>query len=356
MGAIGDFNGLGTAKNKVVEVYFEENYERIDSEKTLFRLEHKDPTLKCIALADSFHSLYPDNGEGSFDHYEHEKRVMDVLDAVKSFPHLQELILAVDTNESILWREGNARNALFSVMRDLPSKVVITIRVAILIGGSVDHVAEMLKNCPNLKYLTICFDGWAPYGNGTVALVKSLSILPFLESVQLQNWRLYWRAALHLFIRLMKKKSLKSMAMLRTDMSQHLASKMLQIYKDSDECDQLEFLSFFREQWDFQWQEDIDLQLAETAHIKHTRRSVSDFINNIKSRDKSSNGRNEELQFITDIVDANEKDSEQEMQYDLVICRPDHLYALIQSKPDYIQRCVDLKREYSVSNKRQKII
>jgi hypothetical protein len=159
------------------------------------------------------------------------------------------------------------------------------------------------------------------------------------------------------------------MAMLRTDMSQHLASKMLQIYKDSDECDQLEFLSFFKdtssreqwdlqwkEQWDFQWQEDIDSQLAETAHIKHTRRSVSDLMKNIKSRDKSSNGSNEELQFITDIVDANEKDSEQEMQYDLVICRPDHLYALIQSKPDYIQRCVDLKREYSVSNKRQKII
>jgi hypothetical protein len=149
--------------------------------------------------------------------------------------------------------------------------------------------------------------------------------------------------------------------MVRTRMDESLASKMLQIYKDSDECNQLEYLSFFRdtssrEQWDVQWKEDIDLQLAETAHIKHTRRSVSDFVNNIKSRDKSSNGRNEEIQFITDIVDANEKDSEQEMQYDQVICRPDHLYALIQLKPDYIQRCIDLKREYSVSNKRQKII
>jgi hypothetical protein len=52
---------------------------------------------------------------------------MDKLDAVKSFPHLQELILVVDKYKSILWREGNACNALFSVMRDLPSKVVITI-------------------------------------------------------------------------------------------------------------------------------------------------------------------------------------------------------------------------------------
>jgi hypothetical protein len=47
---------------------------------------------------------------------------MAVLDAVKSFPNLEELILAVDCDYSILWREGNACNALFSVMRDLPAK------------------------------------------------------------------------------------------------------------------------------------------------------------------------------------------------------------------------------------------
>jgi hypothetical protein len=73
---------------------------------------------------------------------------------------------------------------------------------------------------------------------------------------------------------------------------------------------------------------------------------VSDFMNNINSRETSS------LQFITNILDANEKDSEDE--YDQIF-RPDHLYALIQSNPDYIQRCVDLGREYRASNKRQKL-
>jgi hypothetical protein len=96
LGAIGDFNGLATTKNKVVEVYFGHDYKRIDFEMTLFRLEHKDPTLKCLALADLFHCLYPAKGDSSFDHSEHEKRVMDVLDAVKSFPHLQEIILVED--------------------------------------------------------------------------------------------------------------------------------------------------------------------------------------------------------------------------------------------------------------------
>jgi hypothetical protein len=43
----------------------------------------------------------------------------------------------------------------------------------------------------------------------------------------------------------MKKKSVKSIAMVGTGMSEYLASKMLQIFKDSDECDQLQFLSFF---------------------------------------------------------------------------------------------------------------
>jgi hypothetical protein len=53
---------------------------------------------------------------------------MDILDVVKSFPHLEEeLVLVVYSEDSILWREGNAHNALFSVMRDFPSKVVITI-------------------------------------------------------------------------------------------------------------------------------------------------------------------------------------------------------------------------------------
>jgi hypothetical protein len=113
IGAIGDFKGLATAKNKVVDVYFEHDYKRIDSQKTLFWLEHKDPTLKCLASADSFHLLYPDKGDGSFDHYEHEKTVINVFDAVKSFPHLRELFLVVNKYEDILWREGNARNALF---------------------------------------------------------------------------------------------------------------------------------------------------------------------------------------------------------------------------------------------------
>jgi hypothetical protein len=147
--------------------------------------------------------------------------------------------------------------------------------------------------------------------------------------------------------------------MVSTRMTEYVASRMLQIYKDSDECDQLEFISFFgntsaREQWQEQWQEDLDMQLAEMAHFKNTRRSASDFMNKINTRENSSNGSNEELQFMNDILDADDKDS-QEGKYDS-IGRPDHLYALIKLKPDYLLRCVHLEREYSVSNKRQKII
>jgi hypothetical protein len=40
MGAIGDFNSLGAANPKVVEVYFEDDYKCLDLQKTLFRLEN----------------------------------------------------------------------------------------------------------------------------------------------------------------------------------------------------------------------------------------------------------------------------------------------------------------------------
>jgi hypothetical protein len=127
MGAIGDFCSLGIANRKVVKVYFKDDYKCLDSQKTLFQLEHKDPTLKCLILSDAFHSLYPEEEVGYHDHSKHWKAVMDVLDAIKSFPNLEQLILAVDHQDSILWREGETRNALFSVLRDLPSKVIIEI-------------------------------------------------------------------------------------------------------------------------------------------------------------------------------------------------------------------------------------
>jgi hypothetical protein len=144
VGAIGDFDcGTGYAKNAVVKECFENDFKRVDSQKTMFRLEHKDPALKFLALGDLFHSLYPKESDGLFNYSQYKKTVMDILDAVKSFPHLEEPILAMDRDDSILWRDGIACNALFSVMRDLPSKIIITIQVAIL---SFDPVAEMMKH------------------------------------------------------------------------------------------------------------------------------------------------------------------------------------------------------------------
>jgi hypothetical protein len=166
----------------------------------------------------------------------------------------------------------------------------------------------MMKHCQNVKYLTISFDGWTAYGNGIGALVKSLSDLPVLESVKLVRVGLHRREALLLYICLIKKKSVKSIVMVGTGMSEYLASRMLQILKDSDECNQLQFVSFFghtssREPWQEQWQEDVD------------QRSMSDFMNYINSWQTSSNGRNKDHRIITDIVHANKKDSEDGCKY-----------------------------------------
>jgi hypothetical protein len=72
---------------------------------------------------------------------------------------------------------------------------------------SFDLVAEMMNYCQNIQYLTKSLDGCIAYGYGIGALVKSLSDLPVLESVKLG---LYQRDALLLYIRVMKKISVKS--------------------------------------------------------------------------------------------------------------------------------------------------
>jgi hypothetical protein len=88
---------------------------------------------------------------------------------------------------------------------------------------SFDLVAEMMKHCPNVKYLSIGLVGWAPYGTGTVVLVRSLSDLPVLEPVKLEKWNLSWREALLLHVRLVKKKLLKSICMVGTRISECVA-------------------------------------------------------------------------------------------------------------------------------------
>jgi hypothetical protein len=71
------------------------------------------------------------------------------------------------------------------------------------------------------------------------ALVKSGSNLPVLELVQFIKVALYRRDALLLYICLMKKKLVRSILMVDTQMDEYVASRMLRIFKDSDECDQL---------------------------------------------------------------------------------------------------------------------
>jgi hypothetical protein len=66
------------AKNAILDKYFGDEFFRVDSKMTMFRLEHKDPTLEFLVLSDLFHSIHPTESGG------YEKTVMDVFDAVQS--------------------------------------------------------------------------------------------------------------------------------------------------------------------------------------------------------------------------------------------------------------------------------
>jgi hypothetical protein len=140
---------------------------------------------------------------------------MDILDAVYSHPHLTELILAVDDPNSILWTEGNAHNALISVLCDKPSTTAISIRTSM---ARFTTVGEMLKHCPQLKFLRIFYDGCKYSGHGIGHLVKSLNKLPVLEAVQFYNVPLYQCDGVLLYHHLIKKKSVRSILMVGTQM------------------------------------------------------------------------------------------------------------------------------------------
>jgi hypothetical protein len=79
-----------------------------------------------------------------------------------------------------------------------------------------DPVVEMITHCQNIKYLRIAYDGCQAEGYGMDTLVKSLSNLPVLELVQLFRVALTRRNALLFYIRVMKKKSGRSMLMVGT--------------------------------------------------------------------------------------------------------------------------------------------
>jgi proteasome lid subunit RPN8/RPN11 len=127
--AIGDFDqgNRQWAKFAMVNEHFGDE-SCIDSEMAMFWLKHKDPMLTCLVVGDRFHCSHPKESDGLFNSSPYERAVMDILDAVYSHPHITELSLAMDDHNSILWREGNALNAMISVLRDLLSTTAILIR------------------------------------------------------------------------------------------------------------------------------------------------------------------------------------------------------------------------------------
>jgi hypothetical protein len=210
--AIGDFNqgNLEWAEFVVVNEYFgDESF--IDSEMAMFWLKHKDPTLTRLMMGNRFHCSHPTESDGFFNSSSHYKRaVMDVLDAVDSYPYLTKQILAVDDLNSILWTEGNAWNGLISVLRDKPSTTALLIRTLLT---HLAMVGEMLQHCPQLKILITFYDGCKMAGYGMGDLVKSLNKLPVLESVQFYTVPLCPRDGIILYPMLMKKNLVRSILM-----------------------------------------------------------------------------------------------------------------------------------------------
>lgn len=319
----------------------------IDIHKAMFRLEHHDPTLTSVVIGDCFYPLdvpgRPHSG------------IFDVLDAIYSHPHLKELIFAWDDANSFLWREGNGRDALITVLREKTSITRIEVRTSLF---DLSPIGDLLQHCPHLECVKIAYDGYYHSGGyGIGAVIRVLQNFPLLEDVAFSGVQLGRGSGSNLYVRLFRKKSMRWIWMTDTQVDHSVASSLVDRITADGKCEHLMGASFFSDQEitnppeKRHWQEDIDLDLEKCMRRNRIKKSVQDFMNKIENRE-GDDDCDSELQFFADMEDANYADYNDEGD---PIQPPDHLYALIRSKPDYIKRCVDHARAYPVSNKRPKL-
>jgi hypothetical protein len=319
----------------------------IDSDMAMFRLDHNDPTLTSLVIADSFYSMEERYGTP----------MMDVLNAVYMHPHLTEIIFAWDDFESPLWREDEmANDALCLILRDKPLITNIAIRTSMPDFG---RVGALLRHCPQLKSVFFAYDGPAERGHSMYALMRPLKWHPTLEAVEFVRAPMFSKDCGALYNAIMKKPSMKEIVMIDTRMDHWLAERLVKLVKDmAHKCTHLTHISLFdferayasRNSNERHWQEEIDLQLDKITN-RNLENSVKQFLDMIFIRDTDNSNKPADLKLITDVEEANDNDKNWNGNR---FGPPDHLYALLRAKADVLKRCRDNGSYETVSNKRPK--
>jgi hypothetical protein len=196
-------------------------------------------------------------------------------------------------------------------------------------------------------------------------LLQGFIIHPLLEKVTFERVQIDYRTMTLLYRMLVAKRSMRQLCMIGTDMDYRNSRFLLaRIKRHEAECDHLTHICFFgcpydrpsqESEEDRQWKDDIDNELDKITD-GNVNKSVKEFIDTIVSRDDNdSTTKHSHLQFITDVLHANEKDFNDKGNE---INPPSYLYALIKAKPEFmkrgIKRGIDERSENTESNKMAK--
>jgi hypothetical protein len=361
---IGDFDPWHNKVHRAIVEQYMVDDTFVDSLTAMFRLEHKDPTLTSLVISDGFFSMFekpPDDWEYARNMNRLYQNTFDsVMDAVSSHPYLTAIILIMDA-QGLLWNNRQQKTALINLIRDKPS---ITSVAIVTSETDLTRVGEVLQNFTQVKSVSISNESGIQFsGNRMANVCNSLNTLPLLEHLELRRVSIYPSDAKPMYRKILKKTSMRWVCMSHTGIDHWLSSQFfVRVMKDNPKLEHLQYMSLFGDNpppnpsfFDptaADWQAAIDLELATITAENFTRGSIKQFMNKIKLCDQIEfNGHHSDLQFIVDIVDANEHDGNNE-------CYPqnptDHLYSLLRAKPDFIKGCSSTKSPKS--NKRPKLI
>jgi ankyrin repeat protein len=302
------------------------------------RLDYKDPTLRKIYLCDMYMIDHP---EGC--------KFLDDMDAIYCHPYVNHLHFKVYCNpeHSFMWREGSmGRNAVMFLLREKKSVKSITIDAEV---SDITVFANVLQQCIHLEHLTVIFN--RNYWRESIKeIILAIRHLPCIRKVTFVKALVNSEAGIALSESLVAKRSMVSIRMIQCTITPEASSAILEALRSDVDCT-LRDVSLFvghrpirtHEATALHHDQEIRLAVAYNARVQ----SVREFIRLVTSRDTSGDTGNTEFKDIEGAILKDEADFDWRDH-------PDHLYSLLQAKPEYIKRFIAHDAVDSMSSKRQK--
>jgi hypothetical protein len=266
------------------------------------------------------------------------------MDAIYCNPHIRTLYFIYGHRNSFLREEGMRRDAFSVLLREKTSIKSVTIKS---IQTELTPFGDILQDFMHLEHLTIEATWRRAFERNTIEMIiKLVNNLPRLSSVSFVNTVITHDDGIAIAQWLIGKRSMKGLQMVHCVVKSRAGSTIIDALKTDNDCT-LRDVSLFvanEEWWAPNKDQEIRLCLIHNARVQ----SIKEFVMRVTTRDPGAGATKSEFEDIKGAVFKDHND-----------CDPshpvNHLFSLLRAKPDYIKRCVENEKVYSMSNKRRKL-